>query len=241
MISNVGDREHNEDSVYSEIIKRGEKESGIFVLADGLGGHGRGEVASGIVIETARKVFQAVDPCAGMIESIFDHAQESLISLQKKEHADDEMKTTAVILLVMGQSMYWGHVGDSRLYFFRKQKLVTRTLDHSVPQMLVNAGELKEKKIRKHPDRNKLLRVMGTDWDEPRYVVSGMQELMPGDAFLLCSDGFWENITEKQMLRCLKKTSNAADWLDKMNLLVQKSGEKTDMDNNSAIAVRIIG
>ena len=115
------------------------------------------------------------------------------------------MKTTVVMLCVSGNNAYWTHVGDSRLYFFRKGKLVLHTKDHSIPQMLVAAGEIKEKNIRRHPDRNKLLRVMGTDWEEPQYAVSDPIELQEGDAFLLCSDGFWENIVEKQMQKCLKK------------------------------------
>lgn len=68
--------------------------------------------------------------------------------------------------------MQWGHVGDSRLYYFKNGKIVKRTLDHSVPQMLVARGEIDEKEIRHHPDRNRLVRVMGMEWDEPKYQVS---------------------------------------------------------------------
>ena len=79
-----------------------------------------------------------------------------------------------------------------------------RTIDHSIPQMLALAGEIKEKEIRRHPDRNKLLRVVGTDWENPQYEISEDVEKTGGEAFLLCSDGFWENITEKEMVKCLK-------------------------------------
>lgn len=81
---------------------------------------------------------------------------------ETREYAD--MKTTMVLLLISGNRAYWGHIGDSRLYYFKKNKMITRTLDHSVPQMLVNTGEIKEKDIRGHEDRSRLLRVVGSPW-----------------------------------------------------------------------------
>ena len=107
--------------------------------------------------------------------------------------------------------MQWGHVGDSRLYYFKNGRIVKRTLDHSVPQMLVAAGEIDEKEIRHHPDRNRLVRVMGMEWDEPKYQVSEPMPEEPGQAFLLCSDGFWENIEEEQIIEFV-----LADQIEKL-------------------------
>ena len=72
------------------------------------------------------------------------------------------MKTTVVVLHIKNKNARWAHVGDSRLYFFKNKKLIERTLDHSVPQNLVVCKEIKEKDIRYHADRNRLLRVLGT-------------------------------------------------------------------------------
>ena len=233
-ISNIGDREINEDSIVSA-QKEGKA---IFVLADGLGGHGRGEVASKILTDTARELFVNKYDNNTILEDIFDEAQRRMLEKQRKEGACNEMKTTAVILLVSEADFRWGYIGDSRLYYFRKNRLISRTLDHSVPQILVCAGEIKESKIRNHPDRNRLLRVMGVEWDKPEYVISDPIKREGKEAFLLCSDGFWENILEKDMLKLLKKSKSSDVWLKNMNDIVQ-SVSKEEMDNNSAIAVML--
>ena len=97
--------------------------------------------------------------------------------------------------------------------------------------------EIKEKDIRSHPDRNRLLRVMGIEWDSPKYKLDESIEKKEGYAFLLCSDGFWELILEKQMEKQLKKAKTANDWLENMKEIVIKQGRGTDMDNFTAIAV----
>ena len=147
------------------------------------------------------------------------------------------MKTTATLLLIKDNLYRYAHIGDSRIYCFRNNKVLCRTLDHSVPQMLVLAGDIKEKKIRSHPDRNKLLRVMGVEWEGSRYTMSDYEELKSGDAFLLCSDGFWEPILEKQMCKTLKKSTDAQNWMDEMTKIIIKNAKDTDMDNFSGIAV----
>ncbi len=231
--SNVGSREINEDSADS--FTRGD--NSLFVLADGLGGHGRGEVASAMVIETARDLFACASSMDGIIADIFEETQKRLLKKQTDEHALDEMKTTAVILLVTNNYMQWGHIGDSRLYYFRKKRLIRRTLDHSVPQVLVSAGEIRENMIRNHPDRNRLLRVLGMEWGSSSYTVSDIVKREDVEAFLLCSDGFWENIIEKDMQKCLKKSKSAEDWLSFMSEIVLTNGKGKDMDNNTAITV----
>lgn len=237
VITNMGDREHNEDCADGKLRTVNGTKYGCFVLADGLGGHGRGEVASQLVVGTIMQMFEESDDMENFLPKALSESQRALLELQRRERAFHEMKTTAVTLLISNDQIYWAHVGDSRLYYFRNKKLITRTLDHSVPQMLATAGDIKEKEIRKHPDRNKLLRVMGTDWDEPKYIVSDVIENVGNQAFLLCSDGFWENIDEKKMQKCLKKSDSAEKWLVLMNEIVQKNGRGMDMDNNTAIAV----
>ena len=164
-------------------------------------------------------------------------SQKRLMKKQADENARQDLKTTLVLLRIVNGYVQWGHVGDSRLYYFKNGRIVKRTLDHSVPQMLVAAGEIDEKEIRHHPDRNRLVRVMGMEWDEPKYQVSEPMPEESGQAFLLCSDGFWEQITEKEMMQCLKKADTVDMWLDRMVEIVNENGKGSDMDNNSAIAV----
>ena len=234
LVTKPGTRENNEDSVVAVENDKGR----LFVVADGLGGHGKGEVASAIATETFRGQFENVDPAIDMfIPETFMMAQSNIIQEQKTQNASMDMKTTCAALLISSGQYQYGHVGDTRVYVFQHNKIKTRTLDHSVPQMLVMSGEIREKKIRNHPDRNQLLRVLGIEWDSPRYELSAGIPLAGCQAFLLCSDGFWELCVEKKMCEYLKKSATAAGWLELITNEVEKNGKGGDMDNYSAIAV----
>jgi serine/threonine protein phosphatase PrpC len=247
-----------------------------FVVADGLGGHGKGEVASQMLVSTFETVFEeeagiskSAEPLefsnhsefseqsesAGssmfsehegntwtesFLRTAFDSAQQRIMTAQKASHAHCDMKTTGVAFVIADGKCRYGHVGDSRFYLFdRNGKFKERTLDHSVPQMLVLAGDIRAKDISRHPDRNRLLRVAGMEWDTPRYELSDEFDLAVCGAVLLCSDGFWEWIDEKDMRKYYKKSGSADDWLDKMSAHVEARAAKVGavMDNYSAIAV----
>lgn len=234
ILSKTGEREYNED--YAGVKKNGE--SYCFVLADGLGGHGGGDEASRLVAEHILNDFaQNGIVTENYLRKCFEESQRLLLEEQKKRRRTMEMKTTLTVLLVDAICIQWGHIGDSRLYYFQNKKLKLRTIDHSVSQMLVLAGKLKEKQIRGHADRNRLLRVMGVEWDEPQYEIGKPIQRIGGEAFLLCSDGFWEWIQEKSMQYLLKKTESPGEWLRLMEKAVLKQGSGKNMDNYTAIAV----
>lgn len=230
-----GSREINEDYVLTE--QKGNNH--IFVLADGLGGHGRGEEASKLVAEEMVNYFNSSNDFINEMDKAFVYAQEKLLAKQREAAAKFEMKTTVVVLTITDKEMRWGHIGDSRLYMFKKSRIKTRTLDHSVPQMLALAKDIKEKEIRFHPDRNKLLRVMGIQWGANSYELSKIQKKKNNISFLLCSDGFWELITEKEMEAFHKKSVDSKNWINEMLPVIRKNGENQNMDNFSAIAVRL--
>jgi len=234
LLTNLGEREQNEDYI-GKIERDGRM---LFVLCDGLGGHGKGEVASKMVVESIIEYYQYATEIPDISECI-EYAQQKLLEKQAEERMTMGMKTTLVLLEIDGYRARWAHVGDSRLYMFHHNKIVTRTLDHSVPQMLVAAGQLKDKDIRFHEDRNRLLRVMGIEWDKPLYVVSQWTAIEPKDAFLLCSDGFWEWIPEKKMEKNIKKKSSIKNWLELMEYDICNAGKGKDMDNYSAIGIVI--
>ena len=233
--TDIGNRDTNEDSV-AFIEKSG---SYCFVLCDGLGGHGKGELASRFVCDSICRCFEGSTSIDSFFDTALERSQEALLNEQKKLNAPFEMKTTAVVLVLWEDMFRYAYIGDSRLYHFRKNKVRFRTLDHSVPQMLALAGDISEKQIRTHPDRNRLLRVMGVKWDAPRYEVSDVMSLKSKDAFLLCSDGFWEQIIEKDMCKLLKKSSDAGKWIESMSAVVKENGKTRDMDNNSAIVIMV--
>ncbi len=228
-LSDKGERSVNEDSVGMT------EEQGklLFVLCDGLGGHGGGDVASALVVEKMKERFAR----AGHFEDCITHAQQALLEKQKQPGVPGGMRTTVVCLGMNGTIARFAHVGDSRGYFFENGKFRFRTIDHSVPQMLALRGEIRDEEIRRHEDRSRLLRVLGEPWDEPRYQLGESIPLAPGASFLLCSDGFWEWIDEADMERTLQQAPTPAIWLAEMEHLVCGAGQGKQMDNYSAIAV----
>lgn len=235
MLSKAGSRENNEDSIgmYQD------EDSWCFILADGLGGHGKGEVASRVAVDSVIEQFVVQDEREDFLDRAFEAAQKAIMTRQRTDRTCFDMKTTMVVLDIEKEKVQWGHIGDSRLYYFQNGKLKERTLDHSVPQMLVAVGEIKEKDIRHHPDRNRLLRVLGVEMDEMNHQLSEPLEVNGKQAYLLCSDGFWELIEEKKMEATLRKASDPEKWLEAMEEIVLKNGKNTDMDNYSAVAVWI--
>lgn len=230
-LTDKGEREVNED--YLGVSVAPERLG--FVLCDGLGGHGKGDQASRLVVE---QIKEKLEQSASIEESIM-HAQNILLQKQMQENAGSSMKTTVTCLTISGSIARFGHVGDSRIYYFEKSKYVLRSQDHSVPQMLVSRGDIREKDIRHHEDRNRLLRVMGVEWNGPKYQMQENIPITRRTSFLLCSDGFWELIDEKEMCKTLKKADSPQEWLRSMERIIWEKGKGTNMDNYSAIAVFI--
>lgn len=233
VISKSGGRPVNEDAV---LVREGGGRQ-LFALADGLGGHGAGEVASGLAVEQVAIQFDKMLPPGEQLPAAILAAQNTLLEEQHRVGRMEDLKTTITLLVLEGETARWAHVGDSRIYLFQGAKLAERTLDHSVPQMLVSQGEIRERDIRYHEDRNRLTRVLGMEWDAPRYSLSEETPLAPPATFLLCSDGFWELVDEKDMARQLKKSETPEDWLWRMEQIVLHNGRFKKMDNYSAIAV----
>ncbi len=224
--TNQGGRDHNEDSV------RCSAEAGAFVLADGLGGHGKGEVASALAADV---LFQgcsdsALDP-EGLLE-LFQRANETVMEGQKLP-GQEEMKTTAVALSIDGERAVWGHIGDSRLYRFSGGTLAQATRDHSVTFMKYLGGEISYMDICHDDDRSSLLRALGRRPSRPEVDQA---ELLPGDAFLLCSDGFWEYVYREEMLADLLKSETPEQWAQNM-LLRHIRRTREGNDNFSLICV----
>lgn len=227
-ITDKGERDINEDCIGH--MKKDDWD--VFILADGLGGHGLGDLASQFVVE---KLEVALQEGEGLDTSI-RYVQDALLNEQKIHGYYGKMKTTLTLLSIKNNIIEFVHIGDSRIYHFHKNKVAKRTLDHSVCQKLVEANMIREKDIRNHPDRSKLLKVMGEVWKEDPLHINEATYCL-NDAFILCSDGFWENITEKEMTHCLKKSSSATSWLNKMCEIALKRGRGTNMDNYSCIAI----
>jgi serine/threonine protein phosphatase PrpC len=227
-----------------------------FIVADGLGGQGGGEFASKAAVHSVLAgsamhkngsvgLDEYFDP--EWLTLQFEIAHGNVKQQQQRQPEFSKMATTLVVLMVMDGKAIWGHVGDSRLYLLREGKIHSQTKDHSVPQMLVSSGEIEEKDIRHHPDRNRLLRALGDNRENIQARVHEEETLQEGDVFLLCTDGFWEYVTEEEMLTSLYESANPDDWLKRMESqyldpvvkeeALREGKEKEENDNYTAIAV----
>ena len=225
-----GGREHNEDYYgYS-----GGDGSGVWVIADGLGGHAYGEVASRIVTEAM--VTQAEGLRELTDESLIRLALEAnrrLLFEQSANVAFKGMKSTLVAAYLKDGMLKVIHAGDSRFYYFSGGSLVFCTKDHSMAQLSVDEGEISVEEIRGSEDRNIVLKVMGL---ENLNLNNAVDSIVPaaGDFFLLCTDGFWEYVYENEMEEALACSDNPSDWCGRMReKLLGRAPE--NHDNYSAI------
>jgi len=231
-VSEAGDKGHNEDSILA-LEQDGRY---CFVVADGLGGSGLGYVASKKLRDVFELEFAEATDNRSFLAKAVERAQQEIRAEQLAIRAPNQMKTTVVALSIIRGRCAWAHVGDSRLYRFRRGGFVSRTLDHSVPQMLARAGEITDSEIASHPDRARLLCAVGDNWDRPRYEVSKNIALRRDTAFLLCSDGFWELLPTAMLAP--QPGSDADAWLSAMmHEFGNAGGDDCDKDDYSAIAV----
>lgn len=231
-LSKPGGRPVNQDSTAFVVVRS----MGCWVLADGLGGHAAGEVASRAAVEAVVEAFNNTLGISGnALRHYVSAAQAAVHEQQRQRHDLSPMKTTITILVASDGLARWVHVGDSRLYVFRNGQILDQTDDHSVPQALVEAGEIKQEDIREHPERNRILRALGKR-DEPRPDVGEPLYIGSGDAFLLCSDGFWEYVLESEMEMDLQAAKNPDEWIESMECRLLER-VPPEHDNYSALTV----
>jgi len=181
------------------------RDSLLMLVADGMGGHLRGEVAAQLAIQTAAAVFQRsarpllVEP-VHFLDQALRQAHREIMRYQALHGMPEAPRTTVVACVVQQGRAWWAHAGDSRFYWIRKGRLLVRTRDHSKVESLVALGLLKPHEQEQHPERNKVLNCLGSPF-EPTIEIAPDVDLQPGDTLLLCSDGLWSAIPEAELCR----------------------------------------
>jgi len=231
-VSSAGGRPENQDAVGYRTCDA----ATCWALADGLGGHLGGQVASRTAVDAVLASFEK-HPSAPL-HTHLDSANRAVLHGQKTHSELAHMRTTIAALVASSEAALWAHSGDSRIYWLRGGAIQTRTLDHSVPQRLVEAGEITEDRLRFHEDRARLLHCLGSreELTAPEGGIEG--EPQSGDAFLLASDGFWEYVLESEMEEDARASQNSQAWIDALEARL-KLRAQADYDNYSAIAVRV--
>ena len=231
-----GRREYNED----RLGQLNDTRSAHWVLADGLGGHRGGARAAQLAVDSCltSSAYASTAPLREALQNIVTDADVLIRAAQRgiPEYAD--MRTTVVVLSMRAGEIAWAHCGDSRLYHFRDGGLIWRTRDHSAVQLLVSAGELDESEIASHPDRSRLVSCLGGENSLLVSVRATGEKPREGDAFLLCSDGMWEHLGDRELEAAVVQASGPDALLVTLAEQVARAAD-ANQDNYSAIAVFI--
>ena len=199
----MGGRANNEDRVGCWSTPG----AALMVVADGLGGHLHGELAAEMAVELFGAVFRReaqprlADPAAFLARAMAASHAAILREAQQRD-LPETPRTVIVACVVQDGHAWWMHVGDCRLYLIREGRIVTRTRDHTVVQRLIDEGRIREEAVASHPERNRLLQCLG-GYFAPSPEAAARTRLAKGDVLLLCSDGFWGPLTQRQLLHAL--------------------------------------
>lgn len=214
-------------------------DKGVFVVADGMGGHAAGEVASEMAVRIiAREVgaLRGVDDAEASrrLQSAIVAANEAIYERTLAEHDKRGMGTTATVLVLMRGRYLIGQVGDSRAYLLRDGEFFQVTKDHSYVQEQVDAGLLTPDQARVHPYSNVITRCVGAGSEVLPDIYFGA--LRGGDIILLASDGLTGMLEDDQLVRILRSEGGPEAWVDKM---VAEANYRGGLDNITAIVVKI--
>lgn len=223
-ISRKGGREKNEDRMgycYT-------RESGLFLLADGMGGHPEGEVAAQLALQTVSALYQKearpmVGDVSEFLATALMAAHHQIIRYASEKGMLDTPRTTMVAAILQGSYATWVHCGDSRLYLVRHGELVTRTRDHSYLEQQSNAGVVRLDRV----NRNILFTCLGSP-SKPVFDVTGPVMLQQGDKILLCSDGLWGSVPDGEIVRSLSTRSVSEAVPELVESALRNGGEHSD-------------
>jgi len=231
-ISHKGNRANNEDNI---LIK---KMDDIYLLAvaDGVGGHNAGEVASKITIDTLQEIVEdkynqnlSIEEIKQLLRDAYETAHNKI----KAEAVGDRegMATTLTTAIIKGDKAIVANCGDSRAYLIRNNKIIEKTKDHSLVQVLIDEGHITEEEALNHPMKNILTHALGTDDFKVDIYEWNLKE---GDVILLSSDGLHDYIKKEEILEVIKNKDNPKDIV---NELLRTALEKTK-DNVSIIVYK---
>lgn len=235
-------RDNNEDNIHVD------KHHGLTIVADGMGGHNAGEVASQIAIDITSQfliaglhiesrendAFSTPEQMKDLMEKSIQLANRKIIEESGQDDEKSGMGTTLVSLLFCKNWFVIANVGDSRCYRFREGKISQLTEDHSWIQGMVKQGTIHKDDAKRHPQRGLLLQAMGNREIKPSFV-SGCP--LVGDVFVLCSDGLTEVVTDNTIGFVLNQDGNPQKTAEK---LVELANENGGPDNISVIVVKVL-
>jgi serine/threonine protein phosphatase PrpC len=214
-------------------------EAALLVVADGMGGHAHGEVAAELTMRYIAAAFKRdaqprlADPDLFLFRAV-GRSHGMLLREAQALGLAETPRTTVVACVVQAGRAYWSHVGDSRLYLVRQGELLVRTRDHTLVQQMVDEGRLRDEEAGVHPAHNRLLQCLGGA-KTPRIEPTAHARLERDDILLLCSDGFWGPLSERDIVAGLQGAELAQAVAQLAALAQERAGAQCD--NVSALAL----
>lgn len=235
--SRIGGRKYNQDRVAYAYTD----EALLLVLADGMGGHLHGELAAEITIDTYMQAFdQAARPRVPEPEKFLGEtmrsAHNAIVKFAHEHQLGGNPGTTCVAALVQDGQVYWAHAGDSRIYLLRGGATTAVTHDHSVVQQWADWGIISSDEMKTHPDRNKITNCLGGVGELFYAEPTAAAPLQPGDVLLLCSDGLWSPLVDKEIAAGFLSAPLEATLNQLMAVAVGREGARAD--NTTAVVAR---
>lgn len=219
-------RQKNEDALYSS------PKHGFFAVADGMGGHDSGEIASAVAIEIIRIELEDLeDVTPGKMVAAFAAANKAIYEKSAIKGKQSSMGTTLSVFKVLGDRGYIGHIGDSRIYLIRNQEIIRLTEDHTYVERLYQDGIITYDEYLHHPKRNILLKALGGDRPPEPQVLEF--QLLPGDQVFMCTDGVHNYLNHDEIISILLQKKGKA-MLKAFRETIESRGSG---DNYSIIAI----
>ena len=199
----------------------------VYVVADGMGGHNAGEVASKIAVESVISYVNNNASLEHSLEEAVLHANKKIYELSTKEKNFGGMGTTLTACLIRDDSIEIANVGDSCCFGINEEEIVKLTKDHSLVQELIDSGSITEEEGRNHPQKNVITRALGTESNVKVDIFSLKKGIY--DKFLLCTDGLTNELTNEEILKIVNKSENYIDVCDELILLAKKNGGRDNI------------
>ncbi len=198
--SDVGKVRQNNEDFYGEFLI--DQEHRVFIVADGMGGHNAGEVASRLAVltflESYKRYFEGTKEAEKAIELAFYDANRRVFEEGVGKESQHGMGTTLSVLVLKGENVFWGHVGDSRIYLIREDECKKLTKDHSLVGKMRENGVISEQEARSHPRRNILYLSLGVKENITPQINGGIG-VKDGDIFVVCTDGLSNMVSDEEI------------------------------------------
>lgn len=210
----------------------------LIIVCDGMGGHKGGATASRLAVETIKLHFEQLNEKFNPKEELkkaLDKSNENILQKAAESEELKEMGSTAVVLLIKDNFAYYAHIGDSRIYLIRKNKIYQLTKDHSLVQQLIDSGIIDEEAAKNHPQKNVITRSLGAEGKNQPEIAEPIS-IFKNDIFILCTDGLTAYLSDEE----LQKIASENDVQNACKTMIDLANERGGKDNITVQIIKVV-